>query len=102
VLADPRGHYANPSPSSSWSTSASGSFRNAPNPRQVFGHTEEAKQSQTVLDIDNGGTTEIIYVFCIMYLNNISKITLLMFLKLNNFTLYLPVHILSMHCISLQ
>jgi C-terminal processing protease CtpA/Prc len=53
-LADPRGHYTNPSPTS-WSTSTSSSYPNTPNPQQVFGHTEEAEQSQTVLDIDSWG-----------------------------------------------
>jgi hypothetical protein len=67
VVADPRGNYTNPSPSS-WSSSTSSSFPNTPNPQQDFGLTEEAEQSQTALDIDNGGTTEIICVFCIMYL----------------------------------
>jgi hypothetical protein len=52
VLADPRRHYTNPSPTS-WSTSAASSYPNTPNPQQVFGHAEEAEQSQTVLDIDS-------------------------------------------------
>jgi hypothetical protein len=53
VLADPRGH-TNRSPTS-WSTSASSSYPNTPNPQQVFGQTEEAEQSQTVLDVDSWG-----------------------------------------------
>jgi hypothetical protein len=37
-----------------------------------------------------GGTTEVIYVIHIMHLNNISENTLMMFLKLNNFTFSIP------------